>query len=482
MDLNLTEKLYEIKEKGKYPMHMPGHKRSVKMQKYGNELGLPYEFDITEIEGYDNLHAPEGILSELGENAARLYGAKYAYPLVNGSTAGIIAAIGACAKNKKIIISRASHRSVYSAIEIFSLEPTYIFPAVCDKLGVCGSLTVKDIEEAFHETPDASVVVLTSPTYEGIISDIRKIAKVVHAHGAMLVLDCAHGAHLGFVQNEYLPDSCVQYADIAIVSLHKTLPALTQTALCLNFSGRAEELHEKLRHYLSIFMTSSPSYILLSSIDKCLSIVQNHGDELFSEYTKMLCDFEKRIETLQNIFVLGYGQRSSLENCFAIDKGKINIFCSNLVDFAGNKITAEILAKFLRLNGFEPEMISRDYLILMTSIMDEPEKLMKLAELLCNFDEWCKEDETQNELLEYPSPNIKMTISDTVKVDFDRLELLSCEGMISLDYIMCYPPGIPIVCPGEEITSSVIDFVTVCRNANVNIIGGDTIKVKKQEL
>lgn len=482
MDFNLTEKLYEIKEKGKYPMHMPGHKRTSKMSEFGNELGLPYEFDITEIDGYDNLHAPDGILWELGNNAAKMYGAKYAYPLVNGSTAGIISAIGACARNKGAIISRACHKSVYSAIEMFSIQPVYIQSTICEGLGICGSITAADVEEAFAKSPDASVVVLTSPTYEGVISNIREIAEITHSHGAFLVLDCAHGAHLGFAENEYLPKSYIEYADIAIVSLHKTLPALTQCALCLNFSNEAERLDEKIRHYLSIFMTSSPSYILLSSIDKCLSIINDHGHELFFEYAKMLSAFEARIAFLKNLSVLGYSNMPVPPSCHAFDKGKINVFCSNLVDFAGNMITAQVLAKFLRLNGFEPEMISRDYLILMTSIMDDPEELLKLADLLCHFDMWCKREEAHTPCLTYPVPSIKMTLADAVRCESERLELEACEGRISLDYVMCYPPGIPIVCPGEEITHDVLSYIAACRKANVNVIGADIIRVKKQEL
>ncbi len=482
MDFNLTEKLYEIKEKGKYPMHMPGHKRSTKMEMYGNELGLPYEFDITEIDGYDNLHAPEGILRELGVNAAELYGAKYAYPLVNGSTAGIISAIGACAKNKSVIVSRASHKSVYSAIEAFSLEPTYVYPLACEDTGIVASVSAADVEAAFEKAPEASVVVITSPTYEGVISNIKEIAEVAHSHGAYLVLDCAHGAHLGFTQNEYLPLSCMQYADVAVVSLHKTLPALTQTALCLNFSDRADELDEKIRHYLSIFMTSSPSYILLSSIDKCLSIVKDHGAELFSEYSETLAAFEKKISSLENIFVLGYAKNSLSDKVFALDKGKLNVFCKDLVDLVGNKVTACVLAKFLRLNGFEPEMVSRDYLILMTSVMDDGDMILKLGDLLCHFDKWCKKSNASKEPLKYPTPCVRMKISDASGCDYEGLDIEDAKGCVSLDYIMCYPPGIPVVCPGEEITAEVIRFIEDCKRNNVNVIGGDKVKVKKQEL
>ncbi len=480
MDFNLTEKLFEIKEKGRYPLHMPGHKRSEKMQKYGNELGLPYDYDITEIDGYDNLHAPEGILLELGNSAAKLYGAKYAYPLVNGSTSGIISTIGACTKKgDSIILSRASHKSVYSAIELYSLDPTYIYPDVYKEFSILASVTPDDVDKAFEKTPNASVVVITSPTYEGVISDIEGIAEVVHSHGALLVLDCAHGAHLAFCENEYFPSAQMKYADFAIVSLHKTLPALTQTALCLAFSEKAAELDANLRRMLSIFMTSSPSYILLSSIDKCISIMAEHKDELFSEYTEILRAFEEKINSLENIRVLGYGKNKTEGGIFAFDKGKLNVFCDNLVDFAGNKVTADVLAKFLRLNGFEPEMVSRDYLILMTSVMDDRDKILKVADLLCHFDQWCKRMDSTNDPLIYPSPKIIVAPSDTLECDSETLTLYAAQGRISLDYVMCYPPGIPVLCPGEEITKEVIDFIVDCKAANVNILGDKEIRVKR---
>lgn len=479
MDFNLTEKLFEIKQKGKYPLHMPGHKRSDKMVRYGNELGLPYEYDITEIDGYDNLHAPEGILLELGRSAAELYGARCAYPLVNGSTSGIISSIGACAKKgDSIILSRASHKSVYSAIELFSLEPNYIYPRVSKDFSAFASITPDEIEKAFTEAPNAAAVVITSPTYEGIISDIKGIADVTHSHGAMLILDCAHGAHLGFCENEYFPSAQMKYADFVIVSLHKTLPALTQTALCLAFSEKAERLDANLRRALSIFMTSSPSYILLSSIDKCLSIVADHKEELFLEYTDMLRTFENKIASLENLRVLGYGKNKA-DGIFAIDKGKLTVFCDDLVDVAGNRVTADVLAKFLRINGYEPEMVSRDYLILMTSIMDDGDKIMKVAELLCHFDRWCKRADVKGAALTYPKPKIIDIPANAAEWDYDTVSLDSACGRVSIDYVTCYPPGIPVVCPGEEITKDIIDFVASCKAANVNVLGANKLRVKR---
>ncbi len=480
MEFNLTEKLYEIKKKGKYPMHMPGHKRSEKMSEFGNELGLPYEFDITEIEPYDNLHAPEGILKEMGEHAAALYGAKFAYPLVNGSTAGILSAIGATTrKNKRVIVSRASHKSVYNAIELFSLSPTYIYPAICPELGIFGSVTVQNVEEAFADCPDAAAVIITSPTYEGVISDIKAIADVVHSHGARLIVDCAHGAHLGFFVNDYLPDSGIKYADIAIVSLHKTMPALTQTALCLSFSDDSE-LDADIRRMLSNFMTSSPSYILLSSIDKCLDIIEKHAERLFGEYIDALAQMKEKLSSLQNIFVLGYANSPDVSDIFALDRGKLNVFCGGLVDIAGNEVTADILAKFLRLNGFEIEMVSTNYLILMTSIMDDFDKLFRLCDLLLHFDMWCCKADKRAEKMVYIAPTVVMSASAASLCDGERLDFSECRDRVSLDYVMCYPPGIPIVCPGEVITQEIIEFIEAQREANVNVLGTDKIKVKKQ--
>ena len=210
------------------PMHMPGHKRNTDL--LGNDL--PYAGDITEIDGFDNLHdmETEGILNAIAKRASALYHAKFAFPLVNGSTGGILAAIRAtAAPGDTVLAARNCHQSVYHAIELCELAHTSLLPPTDAVSGIYGSIRPEDVEAAFSKDPTIRAVILTSPTYEGVISDIKSIARTVHRYGATLIVDAAHGAHLGF--HPAFPDSALQLgADAVVISLHKTLPSPSSTS------------------------------------------------------------------------------------------------------------------------------------------------------------------------------------------------------------------------------------------------------------
>ncbi|HPB17928.1 MAG TPA: aminotransferase class V-fold PLP-dependent enzyme, partial [Clostridia bacterium] len=237
------------------PFHMPGHKRNMKCSAHLNKLGIRY--DITEIPGYDNLHDPKDIIYDAMKKAEMLWNSKYSFFLVNGSTCGILAAISSLADpGDKIIVARNSHKSVYNAIELLDLQPVFLNLPICAELSIPGSINPEIVYNAISANPDAKMVFLTSPTYEGVISDIQSICDISHKMNIPVVVDEAHGAHLKL--NEYFNNSAVSSsADIVIQSLHKTLPSLTQTAIahiCTNTVDR-----DKFQRYLSVFQTSSPS-------------------------------------------------------------------------------------------------------------------------------------------------------------------------------------------------------------------------------
>ena len=233
---SLYAKLIEYGQSDFYPYHMPGHKRCEVGE---GPLSGVSQIDITEIEGFDNLHHSEGVLKEAQHKASKLYGSKKAYYLVNGSTCGILAAISAATrKGDKVIVARNSHKAVYNALYLNELKPTYIFPRIT-RFGLQGQITVEDVQQAIEQTPDAKAVIITSPTYDGITSDVCAIAKIVHEKNMILIVDSAHGAHFGFGYG--MPQNVIkQGADIAIESVHKTLPAYTQTALLHLCSDRVE--------------------------------------------------------------------------------------------------------------------------------------------------------------------------------------------------------------------------------------------------
>ncbi|MBR6005875.1 MAG: aminotransferase class V-fold PLP-dependent enzyme, partial [Clostridia bacterium] len=245
--MSLFDKLLEYSDSDVTPMHMPGHKR------HAVDDTLPYAIDITEIEGFDNLHNRHRILKELADRCAALRGADCAFPLIGGSTAGILAAVYAMTKpGDTVIIARGCHKAVYHACEICNLNVKYIFPET-DKSGFFLSVTPESVEAALNKNPGTSLVVITSPTYEGVISDTKSIGDVVHRYGAKLFVDGAHGAHLGYCDG-FAPDSLSQGVDVCVESLHKTLPALTQTAVLF---VKDKSFYSDLENALDIFETSS---------------------------------------------------------------------------------------------------------------------------------------------------------------------------------------------------------------------------------
>ena len=240
----IEERLKELAQSHIYPFHMPGHKRAAL------EFSNPYSIDITEIEGFDNLHHPEGIIREAQEKAARLYGARRTYYLVNGSTCGILAAISAAVpRGERILVARNSHKAVYNAVYLRQLAAEYVYP-VDTRCGVQGQITPQQVEQKLAAFSDIKAVVITSPTYDGIVSDVAGIAEVVHRFGIPLIVDEAHGAHFGF--HPAFPENAVKLgADAVIMSVHKTLPAFTQTALLHLCSDRIDHTRiEKYPHFV----------------------------------------------------------------------------------------------------------------------------------------------------------------------------------------------------------------------------------------
>ena len=227
---HLYDRLAEYAQGPDYPLHMPGHKRRA----FGEMPSELYRMDITEIDGFDNLHAPEGILLDLQKRAAALYGAEESFVLVNGSTGGILSAVSAAVPfGGKLLISRGCHKSVYHAAYLRRLQLSYLYPEILPGFEISDAVTPEQVREALRREGDADAVLIVSPTYEGRIARVREIAEIVHSFGKILIVDEAHGAHLGLAGcGETLPEnSCQAGADLVIHSLHKTLPAMTQTAL-----------------------------------------------------------------------------------------------------------------------------------------------------------------------------------------------------------------------------------------------------------
>lgn len=429
---------------------MPGHKR--------NGIRFPYlkhfaDIDITEIEGFDNLHNASGILKLSMENAAKERGANAAFYLVNGSTCGILAAVCAVLKQgDKVIMARNCHKSVYNGIELAGAEPIFVYPAFDNQYGIAGSVNPLDIDKSLGENPDARLVIVTSPTYEGVISDIEKICEIAHKRNVPVLVDAAHGAHLGYYG--FSKDAVRKGADICVESLHKTLPSLTQSAICY-LSGKLvsqKELSEKL----AVFETSSPSYILLSSIDGCINTVNENERKIFGAWNEKLDYFYKKTIGLKNIEILRDGREF-----FDLDRSKLVIFPKNQ--------SGEKLAKFLRSQNIEPEMVTPYYIICMTGAGEKKRSLKKLINALFKADKKENEEIVPQNIMEFG--DMQTEFRDALKSDKVFCSLKDAEGRISAGYVWVYPPGVPVLVPGERISQKLLDALGVYEKNGTELCG-----------
>lgn len=467
----LYDKLTELEYEDILPMHMPGSKRNSELV----SMPDPFKMDITEITGFDNLHNATGIIKECAIEAARIFGADETCLLVNGSTAGVMAAIcGATHSGDKVLVARNVHRSVINALYLGQLNPEYVFPEMkCPEAGIYGAVKPEDIEEAFKGSSDIKAVIITSPTYEGIVSDISAISEIVHRYGAVLIVDQAHGAHFGF--NEEFPESAVrQGADAVITSVHKTLPALTQTALLHINRGRIDA--DRVKMFWNMFQSTSPSYILMGSIDNCVTILKEKGDYLFKKYVERLKKLRNEIDKLKYINLLPVD-----------DISKIVLLVNDGGEFA---------RQLRQIYKIELEMASEKYVIAMTSMGDTDEGYARFLQALREMDreeyqiqsagfqsicdkkkcdgKQCRDEQyssvqSNNSKLVYPE--IAMSIYDALNSPTELSDFDNSVGRIAGEAVCIYPPGINLVNPGEVITEGVVNALKAGLKDGLEILG-----------
>lgn len=452
MDLRQRLKIYG--DGNGYPFHMPGHKRQ-KQQ----DSPFPYDLDITEIKGFDNLHHAEGILAEAMVRGAKLWGSRKSYFLVNGSSAGLLAGIRALTKRGgKVLMARGCHRAVYHAVELCGLHPVYMQAEWVEEMQISGSIQPETVEKHLQEHPDCKLVILTSPTYEGVVSDIAAIAKIAHGCGAYLLVDEAHGAHLGF--SEGFPDTAVHLgADVVVQSLHKTLPCPTQTAI-LHVCTEQVDVSEVGRQ-LSVFQTSSPSYVFMAEIDGCISLMEQERESLFAAYEKRLSSFYKRMENLKHIR-LCQPKISSL--VYDHDRGKLLFFTGNS-NLSGVKLADILREKY----NLEMEMSQPLHALAMTSIFDTDEGMERLVKAILEIDQEVIPAEQPLAKGQMVLPQIVCGMEEALQGKTTEVLFNDSLGKVSADFLWAYPPGIPLITPGEQISEDVLAQVFYMQEKGVNI-------------
>lgn len=505
---NLFEKLRENRDSGIYPYHMPGHKRRACGDLGWDLCGL----DITEIDGFDNLHQPTDILLRLKQQAARLYGAEESFFLVNGSTVGILAAVSAALpRGGHILMARNCHKSAYHAAYLRGLEVTYLYPTLLSDFDIFDAVTPKQVREALAADSRIGAVLLVSPTYEGRISDIRSIAEVVHERGIPLIVDEAHGAHLGF--GKVTPEnSCLAGADLVIHSVHKTLPALTQTAL-LHVNGELID-RERLRRFLQIYQTSSPSYLLMASIGNVLRFLDEEGTDAFEAFAQAYDIMHKQLGRCRCLKILPWEKpreqhlnlpwempgeqyrnlpgeipeeqyqtllRERHRNLGegVQDIGKL-IISTKETSLSGRKLYDILLNRY----GLQLEMASESYVLAMFTVNDNQEGYQRMTQALLEID---KEMEKERDLKDcdnlktemqniIPEPVCQIPLAEAWDKEKELVALSDSVGSCAAEFVNLYPPGVPVLAPGEQITEEICDKIKCWLDGGLAVQGVETVE------
>ena len=465
----LFEKLSAYGASDYYPYHMPGHKRRLKTDTM-RELA---QIDITEIDGFDNLHDAQGILKRIQEEAAATYGAEESFFLVNGSTAGILSAIStAVSPGGKILMVRGAHKSTYHAAYLRDLQIAYLWTGVHPLFGCNLPATAKEVEEALQQTTDVQAVFIVSPTYEGLAADVKSIAEAAHKRNIPLIVDEAHGAHLGF-DGRWSESSVKQGADLVIQSLHKTLPAPTQTAI-LHVNGKLVD-RCRLRRFLGIYQTSSPSYIFMAAMEDAIATTSANREKLFGDFWEYWKGMTESLSACRNLIFL------KEENS---DPGKLAV-----MDKTGFLDGEQLYEMLLHKYHLQPEMAAGRYVLAMFTVGDTKEGYERLTKALLEIDEYItaeRKQRTQEKLMEREGNRMADAVTpvciqkktqavigigrawDTPK---EWVLLKDAEGKTAGEYVNLYPPGSPIIVPGEIFTKDILTEIAAYRQQGFHVQG-----------
>ena len=451
----------EYADSGCLPMHMPGHKRRM------GEMGNPYFIDLTEIDGFDDLHHARGILLEAQKRAAELYHSEETHYLVNGSTAGILAAVSGCSPfGGRILMARNCHKSAFHGARLRGLRAEYVYPQFLENMGINGAVSAEDVDDLLKQHPDIQFVLITSPTYDGVVSEVGRIAEVVHGYGIPLIVDEAHGAHFPF--SDHFPVDYVSAgADVVIHSLHKTLPSLTQTAL-IHLNGRIiDSFRERIRDFLSVYQTSSPSYVLMASMDSCMDLVLGFGEE-FERFHERITKLRERLRAMECLKLLEVP---------GMDESRI------LVSAMGSGWSGQQLSEALRLNyRIELEMACSTYVCAITTAADTEEALVRLGDAFLALDRKRTADRRVYGRQEPERDGVcrtagtfrtksVCTLLEAGEREQERVPVSEASGRVCGQFVIPYPPGIPLLAPGELVTEHMAEALCRCMKDGSDVYG-----------
>lgn len=453
------------------PFDVPGHKRGRGNPELAALLGEQcVKMDVNSMKPLDNLCHPVSVIREAEELAAEAFSAAHAFLMVGGTTSAVQSMVLSVVKRgEKIILPRNVHRSVMGAMVLCGAIPVYIDPACDDRLGIPLGMSVSAVERAIRENPDAKAILVNNPTYYGICSDLRRIVQLAHAHGMLCLADEAHGTHFYFGEN--LPVSAMAAgADMAAVSMHKSGGSLTQSSLLLCGPAMSEG---HVRQIINLTQTTSGSYLLLSSLDISRRNLALRGKEAFARVVD-LAEYARR-----EINAIGGYYAFSRELCNG----------DSIYDFDTTKLSVNTLQ--VGLAGIEVYDLLRDEydiqiefgdlgnILAYLSIGDRPREIERLVSALSEVRRRFGGSEAGLMKQEYIEPDVAVSPQDAFYAEHESLPIMETEGRVCSEFVMCYPPGIPILAPGERITREILDYIVYAKEKGCSMTGPEDADITR---
>ena len=466
----IYEALKEFNSKRVVPFDVPGHKRGRGNPELTDFLGQKVmDIDVNSMKPLDNLNHPKSVIKEAEFLAAQAFRAHHAFFMVNGTTGAVQAMImSSCKAGDKIIVPRNVHRSVINALVINGAIPVYINPGLNKKLGISLGMSIKDIENAIKNNPDAKAILVNNPTYYGICSDLKSIVKLAHENGMLVLVDEAHGAHFYFGNN--LPISAMDAgADMAAISMHKTGGSLTQSSILL--SGERVN-SDYVRQVINLTQTTSASYLLMTSLDTARKNLSLNGKEIFDK----TINFAEYSRTEINKLGGYYAYSKELidgDAVYDFDTTKLSVYTKN-IGLAGIEVYDILRDDY----NIQIEFGDLGNILAIISAGDRGLEIERLISSLAEIKRLYSKNTTGMFEYDYISPNVVLPPQKAFYAPKKMISIKESSGYISGEFVMAYPPGIPIVAPGERMTKEIIDYIMYAKDKGCLLTGTEDMNVE----
>ena len=463
----IHEALLNLKSMRIVPFDVPGHKRGRGNEELSDFLGKKcLEVDVNSMKPLDNLCHPTSVIKEAEELAADAFGAKHAFFMVGGTTSAVQSMILSAVKSgDEIILPRNVHRSVINALVLCGAIPVYVNPETNERLGISLGMKVSEVERAIREHPNAKAVVVNNPTYYGICSDIKSIVKIAHDNNMLVLADEAHGTHFYFGKD--MPVAAIHAgADIAAVSMHKSGGSLTQSSFLLT----GENVNaDYVRQIINLTQTTSGSYLLMSSLDLSRRNLALNGEKIYEKIKSMVGYARDEINSIGDYYAYGK-ELINGDSIFDFDETKLSVHTLD-TGLAGIEVYDILRDDY----DIQTEFGDMGNMLAYISVGDREKDIERLISALSEIRRRFKREKTGMLDCEYISPEVITTPQKAFYANKEQLPLNKSLNRVCAEFVMCYPPGIPILAPGELITPEIIEYISYAKEKGCTLLGTEDL-------